>query len=124
MTKPKDITETEKIIANNLVQRRYELGLSQVKVAKILGITFQQLQKYEQGGNRISAGRLFQLADIYGYTAEDLRPKNLKAKPIYEPEHNMLIITLNKNLVTLNSRDIIKAFINITSSIIKLKDKK
>jgi transcriptional regulator with XRE-family HTH domain len=40
------------------------LGLSQVKLGKALGLTFQQVQKYERGANRISAGRLFRLSRI------------------------------------------------------------
>jgi transcriptional regulator with XRE-family HTH domain len=44
--------------------RRILLGLSQEAVSKIIGLTFQQLQKYEHGTNRISASRLYQLAAI------------------------------------------------------------
>lgn len=42
--------------------RRLELGLSQEKLAEQLGITFQQVQKYERGTNRIGASRLHQIA--------------------------------------------------------------
>lgn len=42
--------------------RRKELKVSQEALADQLGITFQQIQKYERGSNRISAGRLFELA--------------------------------------------------------------
>jgi transcriptional regulator with XRE-family HTH domain len=41
-------------------------GLTQQDVAKVLGVSFQQVQKYENGANRISAGRLFILARILG----------------------------------------------------------
>jgi transcriptional regulator with XRE-family HTH domain len=44
--------------------RRILLGLSQEAVSKTMGLTFQQLQKYEHGTNRISASRLYQLATI------------------------------------------------------------
>lgn len=44
--------------------RRILLGLSQEAVSKIIGLTFQQLQKYEHGTNRISASRLYQLSMI------------------------------------------------------------
>jgi transcriptional regulator with XRE-family HTH domain len=40
------------------------LGMSQERVAQLLGLTFQQVQKYEKGTNRISAGRLQQLSHI------------------------------------------------------------
>ncbi|HEY0281610.1 MAG TPA: helix-turn-helix transcriptional regulator [Rhizomicrobium sp.] len=47
-------------------RRRILAGLAQQDVAKALGVSFQQVQKYEKGVNRISAGRLFILARILG----------------------------------------------------------
>ena len=44
--------------------RRVLLGLSQEKLAEGLGITFQQVQKYERGSNRISASRLYNMAQL------------------------------------------------------------
>ena len=49
-------------IAARLRERRTMLGLTQQQVAEMLGITYQQAHKYETGANRISAGRLHQLA--------------------------------------------------------------
>ncbi len=44
--------------------RRILLGLSQEKLAEGLGITFQQVQKYERGSNRVSASRLYNIAQL------------------------------------------------------------
>ncbi len=44
--------------------RRRLLGLSQTALGNALGLTFQQIQKYENGANRISASRLYQAASI------------------------------------------------------------
>ena len=44
--------------------RRTLLGLSQEKLGEALGLTFQQVQKYERGANRISASRLFQIGRV------------------------------------------------------------
>ena len=44
--------------------RRTELGISQEKLATELGLTFQQVQKYERAANRISASRLFQIGKV------------------------------------------------------------
>ena len=44
--------------------RRMLLGMSQEKLAEKLGLTFQQIQKYEKGINRIGASRLFDLAQV------------------------------------------------------------
>jgi transcriptional regulator with XRE-family HTH domain len=46
--------------------RRMLLGMSQEKLGEQLGLTFQQVQKYEKGVNRIGASRLFDLAQILG----------------------------------------------------------
>jgi transcriptional regulator with XRE-family HTH domain len=46
--------------------RRIALGMSQGELGAKLGITFQQIQKYEKGSNRISAGRLYHIAGILG----------------------------------------------------------
>lgn len=50
-------------VGKRLRQRRRLLGLTQQKLADAVGIRFQQIQKYESGANRISASRLWTLAD-------------------------------------------------------------
>ena len=54
----------DKLVGKRLRMRRLMLGMSQTKLGDALGITFQQVQKYEKGANRIGAGRLQQIADI------------------------------------------------------------
>ena len=51
-------------VGKRLRIRRSLLGLSQEKLAEKIGLTFQQVQKYERGVNRISAGRLYQFSKI------------------------------------------------------------
>jgi transcriptional regulator with XRE-family HTH domain len=46
--------------------RRMLIGMSQERLGEMLGLTFQQVQKYEKGINRIGAGRLFEVAEILG----------------------------------------------------------
>ncbi len=46
--------------------RREILRLSQEQVANAIGVTFQQIQKYEQGRNRVSASRLFDISQVLG----------------------------------------------------------
>ena len=48
------------------------IGMSQEKLADALGLTFQQVQKYEKGTNRISASRLQQIASALGVTIDFL----------------------------------------------------
>ncbi len=47
-------------------ERRTELGISQEKLAEALGLTFQQVQKYERAANRISASRLYRMGMTLG----------------------------------------------------------
>lgn len=44
--------------------RRMELGISQERLGRLLGLTFQQIQKYEKGANRIGASRLFAISRV------------------------------------------------------------
>jgi transcriptional regulator with XRE-family HTH domain len=54
----------DKHVGSRARMRRTMLGMSQEKLGDELGITFQQVQKYEKGANRISASRLHQMAHI------------------------------------------------------------
>jgi transcriptional regulator with XRE-family HTH domain len=49
-------------VGERLKQRRLTLGLSQERLGELLGLTFQQIQKYERGSNRLGASRLYQAA--------------------------------------------------------------
>lgn len=53
-------------VGSRMRMRRQLLGMSQEKLGELLGITFQQVQKYEKGANRISASRLYYGAKILG----------------------------------------------------------
>jgi transcriptional regulator with XRE-family HTH domain len=53
-------------VGNRIRMRRQIIGMSQEKLGELLGITFQQVQKYEKGSNRISASRLYYAAKTLG----------------------------------------------------------
>lgn len=53
-------------VGNRVRIRRMLIGMSQEKLGDLLGLTFQQVQKYEKGVNRIGAGRLYEIARILG----------------------------------------------------------
>ena len=58
-------TEKDVFIGSRIRFQRNVLGFSQEKLADLLGITFQQVQKYEQGTNRISAANLNELSKVF-----------------------------------------------------------
>lgn len=59
-----DATSVDRQVGEGMRRRRILLGLTQDQVAEALGISYQQIQKYETAANRISSGRLAQIAEV------------------------------------------------------------
>jgi transcriptional regulator with XRE-family HTH domain len=60
-------TQTQDIdrhVGGRIRERRIMLGLTQQQLADLIGVTYQQAHKYERGINRVSAGRLFEVARV------------------------------------------------------------
>src|ERR1700674_2625654 len=67
MAKPKRGRSTAAIddhVGGRIRERRIMLGLTQKQLAEMIGVTYQQAHKYERGINRVSAGRLYQIAGV------------------------------------------------------------
>ncbi|MCG7392781.1 helix-turn-helix domain-containing protein [Microvirga sp. ACRRW] len=62
----KSTSSIDKEVGTRVRVRRISIGMSQEKLGEMLGLTFQQVQKYEKGMNRISVGRLVDIAKILG----------------------------------------------------------
>jgi transcriptional regulator with XRE-family HTH domain len=56
----------DRVVGQRVRWRRRELKLTQEKLGELLNLTFQQVQKYEKGVNRVSAGRLYEIASVLG----------------------------------------------------------
>lgn len=63
--KKEGLNEVDVFVGQRLRELRMLAGLSQSDVAQSLGLTFQQLQKYERGFNRVSSSRLFKLSQFF-----------------------------------------------------------
>lgn len=61
-------------VGSRIAARRTALGLSQGALARAVGVTFQQLQKYESGANRVSAGRLHAISQALAAPITDFFP--------------------------------------------------
>ena len=57
-------TDVDRFVGTRIRERRVMLGLSQQQMAQLIGVTYQQAHKYERGINRISAGRLYEIARV------------------------------------------------------------
>lgn len=64
LSKPKTATDADRTIGGRIAVLRVAQGLSQTDLGQALGVSFQQVQKYEKGRNRIGAGRLQTIADL------------------------------------------------------------
>jgi transcriptional regulator with XRE-family HTH domain len=67
MAKPKRGRSTAAIddhVGRRIRERRILLGLTQQELAEMIGVSYQQAHKYERGINRVSAGRLFEIAGV------------------------------------------------------------
>ncbi len=62
----KSAYDLDRHVAGQLKRARMEAGLTQKEAGKLLGVSHQQMQKYEGGENRLSLGRLAVLAEAYG----------------------------------------------------------
>lgn len=72
MSATRSTIEVDKIVGRNIRQLRNIAKMSQQALAAKLGVTFQQLQKYEHGTNRISAGKLVLTSQALGCSLTNL----------------------------------------------------
>lgn len=62
--KDEDPHPVDRHVGRRVQEKRLGLGLTQTALAKAVGVSFQQVQKYEKGTNRVSASKLFEIADF------------------------------------------------------------
>ncbi len=68
------VNDVDAYVGARIGLRRSALGLSQAALAQRIGVSFQQVQKYETGQNRISASRLHRVAEVLGTSVESFFP--------------------------------------------------
>lgn len=114
------IAQVDKFIGNKIYSLRLSKGLSRQQLADTIGVTHQQLQKYEKGVNRIAVGRLVLIAKAleknveYFYEGLD---KN-KDEPVLT-KHQRMCIEVSRNFMKLNSPDHQNAINSLVKSLVK-----
>ena len=110
--------------------RRFLLGMSQGKLAEQLGVTFQQVQKYEKGINRIGSGRLARLAEVLGveitfFFEGDPNAKETSWKPLAEADPIFGFVTtavgleLNQAFIAIKDERVRRGIIKMTETLAK-----
>jgi transcriptional regulator with XRE-family HTH domain len=106
---PRSVGSLDKYFGDRLRARRIMLKMSQEELGKAIGVSFQQIQKYEKGVNRISASLMARLAEILdidtGYFYDEI-PKTKRSGEIETP-------ALTELALTLHGRRMIDAFLNL-----------
>ncbi|KAA5802280.1 helix-turn-helix transcriptional regulator [Alkalicaulis satelles] len=105
----------DQYVGRRLKLRRNMLSLSQQNLAEALGVTFRQVQKYENGRNRIGAGRLFELAGILDVEVAFFYEGLIRRPSKDSPDD----ATLRKLLETRDGVDIARAFLAIDSPAVR-----
>lgn len=108
-------------VGSRVRMRRLMIGLSQERLADGLGITFQQVQKYEKGTNRIGASRLQAIADILGvhpsfFFQEDDKAQSRGAVADIHESQEISSFVASKEGIALN-----KAFLKIADPVLRKK---
>ena len=79
----------DKLVGRNIRVLRLAKGLSQTELADAFGVTFQQLQRYEKGTNRVGSGRLLKVSTILGVKITDFfegtdRPHDTARRSVFD----------------------------------------
>ena len=105
-------------VGQRLRQRRTLLGMSQEKLGEAVGLTFQQIQKYERGANRIGASRLFQLSQVLdvavSYFFEDMPGEVVKTRGDYaDSEEDLEAVQAGDPMARRETLELVRAYYKI-----------
>lgn len=111
-------------IGSKIRELRKLAGMSQMRLADKIGVSYQQVQKYEKGASKLSVPRLMQIADVFGVPPESFlygdsydpkKIKNPSQNVLEEEEMAMLILLrrLGRKSLKLAFNDLLKGMVNI-----------
>jgi transcriptional regulator with XRE-family HTH domain len=110
-SRTKSVTQVDQHVGGRVRMRRLMLKLSQTDLANGLGVTFQQVQKYEKGMNRIGASRLQQIAGVLHVPVTFFFETASPHLPTVAPDQSLT--NLNDFMATRDGLTLAKAFMRI-----------
>ncbi|WP_169728758.1 helix-turn-helix domain-containing protein [Salinarimonas rosea] len=111
--------EIDREIGRRIKQRRTDLGLNQQSLAQQIGVSYQQVQKYENGTDRVGASRLFAVANALHCPVADFYERGGEFRetgPVYESS-----MDAQRVLSTEDGRLLIHAFLTIEDTAVRQK---
>jgi transcriptional regulator with XRE-family HTH domain len=104
---------TDKHVGNKVHMRRIKMGWSQQKLGDALGVSFQQVQKYERGNNRISASSLQRIAEVLQVPLEYFFEGAPQVKGTIEAKGAQAVTDLSEFVASSEGLSLIKAFMGV-----------
>ncbi|MET3969077.1 helix-turn-helix transcriptional regulator [Bradyrhizobium sp. S3.9.1] len=113
MSTNKAVTPVDAYIGEKIRGYRNKRNVSQEELGRMLGVSFQQIQKYEKGANRVTSSRLQQIAKIFECDVADLLPEQKKGKKI------QTLSNLDRIAATRDGMKLIDSFVGIKSEVMR-----
>ena len=110
-------------VGSRIRMRRTLLGMSQTSLGEKLGLTFQQVQKYESGANRVSSSRLYEMSKLFdvpvSFFFEEMTPETAAVPPLTFPAKGLTETPDTDDLDPLaksETLELVRAYYQITDS--------
>lgn len=115
------ILKVDKFIGDRIYQLRLANGYSRQQLAEMIGVTHQQLQKYEKGTNRIAAGRLLLIAKALGKNVDFFYNEFEENTPDQERDttHQRMCIEVSRNFMKVKNSNQQNAINALIRSLVK-----
>lgn len=113
MSTNKAVTQVDGYIGEKIRGYRNKLDISQEELGRMLGVSFQQIQKYEKGANRITSSRLQEIAKIFECDVADLLPEQKKGKKVQR------LSNLDRIAATRDGMKLIDSFVDIENEVMR-----
>jgi transcriptional regulator with XRE-family HTH domain len=110
---PKTLTDIDRRLGERMRERRLALGLTQTDIARALGVSFQQVQKFEKGRNRINAVQLGKIAERLGLSMGEFYGDASPQPGFAEPSQTPLGPAASDPARTAETMALVEAFLRI-----------
>jgi transcriptional regulator with XRE-family HTH domain len=110
----KSATKVDKLVSQNIRVRRSAIGFTQERLAERLGVTFQQVKKYEKGVNCVGGGRLQEIAELFDVPVVSLfggeqKQKQSRGSSPFDLQSDSLIMQMAKEFSKIGDNEMRRA---------------
>ncbi|MCD9821220.1 helix-turn-helix domain-containing protein [Bradyrhizobium japonicum] len=113
MSSNKAVTAVDAYIGEKIRGYRNLRNISQEELGRMLGVSFQQIQKYEKGANRITSSRLQEIAKIFECDVADILPEQKRGKKTQK------LSNLDRVAATRDGMKLIDSFVDIKNEVMR-----